>query len=235
LNISNRCNQIVSAGNCFGSIVFHYDRGEYDVSLQASSSSIIGSTDNKRYVMLHISLYSSFFSYDIERACQNKDDCARDLITNVAVEMFPRQYNYSAIMNEVRPLISGPPLTPEKPNLNCYDSNQCGTSTKPGACVIEDTILKKEISIRCDNQSIFGDVYISIYHSDRNFATFGVHCNRSVCNSPSTLQSAKELMFKYNITATLDGRLMDLGNSDGSKSMMSISLMIMMIFGLLLN
>jgi hypothetical protein len=52
-------------------------------------------------------------------------------------------------MNEVRPLISGPSLTPDDPNLNCYDSNQnisrCSTVTKPGSCVIDDEISEKNI------------------------------------------------------------------------------------------
>jgi hypothetical protein len=136
-------------------------------------------------------------------------------------------------MNEVQPLVSGPSLTPNEPNLNCYDSKQnvyqCGTSTKPGSCVISDEISKKKISATCDTKLDVGNAYISMFHSDRNHVTFDVHCNRSLCNTYSTLQVAKELMFKYNVTVTLDGRL------DGSRLIISTSLMIVMIFILFFN
>ncbi len=51
-----------------------------------------------------------------------------------------------------------------------------------------------------------------------------MHCNRTLCNGNSTLKAVKELMFKYNITKTLDGRL----NDDGSTFIISISLIIIM-------
>jgi hypothetical protein len=134
-------------------------------------------------------------------------------------------------MNEVQPLVIGPSLTPDEPNLNCYDSSQnahqCGTSTTPGACVISDTISKKKRSITCDTKLDVGDAYINIYQSDNDYALFEVYCNRSLCNSQSTLQTAKELMFKYGVTITEDGRL------DGSRLIISTSLMIIMIFFLL--
>jgi hypothetical protein len=145
--------------------------------------------------------------------------------------MLERQYNYSAIMDEVEPLVTGPSTTPDNPDLKCYDSNQnvqqCGTSTKPGSCVILDTISQKKIDFQCDTELSVGNAYINIHQSDNNFGTFNVHCNRSLCNTYATLQAAKELMFKYNVTKTLDGRL------NGSRLIISTSLMIMMIFILL--
>jgi hypothetical protein len=100
-------------------------------------------------------------------------------------------------MNEVKPLIVGPSLTSANPALNCYNSNQnahqCGTSTEPGSCVISDTILDKKISFECDTNLIVGNSYISMHHSDNNYDSFNVHCNRSLCNTQSTLQAAKDL------------------------------------------
>ncbi len=59
---------------------------------------------------------------------------------------------------------------------------------------------------------------------------FNFQCNRSLCNDQSTLRDVKRIMFKYNITKTLDGRL-----NHGSRFILSISLLIMMIFSLLFN
>ncbi len=51
-------------------------------------------------------------------------------------------------MNEVQPLVTGPSLTSTNPALDCYDAKQniyqYGTSTKPGSCIISDTISEQE-------------------------------------------------------------------------------------------
>jgi hypothetical protein len=147
--------------------------------------------------------------------------------------MLQRQYNYYEIMDEVQSLVVGPSLTSNNFALYCYDSNQnaypCGTLTKPGSCVISHTITHKKISTECDTEQTVGNAYVSIYHSDSNFALFNVHCNRSVCNTHSTLQSVKNLMFKHNITVTADGRL------NGSRFIVSTTLMIAMIFIVIFN
>ncbi len=93
-SIPDKCNRLIQAGKCVGSIGFWYNRGEYLVSLQADPSSTMFALDNRRYVLLDCSsTISTFFSYSIDRVCQNKDDCARDLIKNVADDMLQRQYN----------------------------------------------------------------------------------------------------------------------------------------------
>jgi hypothetical protein len=175
----------------------------------------------------------TFFSYTIERACKNQDDCARNLITNIAIEMLQREYNYSVIMNEVQPLLVGPSIISNNSMLNCYDSHQnvypCGTLTRPGSCVISHTIIQKKMSAECDTEQTVGNAYVSIYQSNSDFARFSVHCNRSLCNTHSTLQGVKDLMFKYNITVTADEGL------NGSRLMISTSLMIMMICIVIFN
>jgi hypothetical protein len=40
-----------------------------------------------------------------------------------------------------------------------------------------------------------------------NYASFSIKCNRSLCNGPVTSQAVKEIVFKYNITKTIEGRL----------------------------
>ncbi len=176
----------------------------------------------------------NFYSYTIDRASQNIIDCARNLAADVANEMLQRQTNYYGMMGEAEPLVVGPPLTPDHPDLNFYDTNQnihqCYASTKPGACVISETISKKKISIQCDTVANIGNTHISVFQSYYgDYATFDVHCNRSLSNTHATLDAAKAVMFKYNVTITPDERL------DGSRLIISTSLTIMMIFLLFFN
>lgn len=233
-SIPERCNSLVLAGKCIVSLNFWYNREEYDVSFRADPTSTVLVTDNRRYALLEFSpTIATFFCYSIDRVCKNKDDCARDLAAMVAGEMLQRYYNYSAIMNNLEPFVTGPPLTPDNPSLNCYDSNQnihqCDVSTQPGSCAISEIISKKETSIQCDTEVGDNNAYVSIYQSDSGYASFDVHCNRSLCNTYSTLQATKELMFRYNVTKTADGRL------SGSQLIISTSLMIMVIFILFSN
>jgi hypothetical protein len=87
----------------------------------------------------------------------------------------------------------------------------------------------KKTSFEYDAKLDVVNTYINTHHSDANYASFNVHCNRSLCNTQSTLQAAKELMFKYNVIKTPDERL------DGSRLIISTSLTIMMIFLLFSN
>ncbi len=76
-------------------------------------------------------------------------------------------------------------------------------------------------------------LYIRMYQSDSNYAIFNVECNRSLCNT----QSVKNVMFKYNVTVTLDGYLLENGSviNYGSKLMISVLFIIMVNFHLLSN
>jgi hypothetical protein len=225
---------MASASRCRAMVSFWYNREEYDVYMWADSSGDLINIFNTRHVLLQFeSSISTFFSYTIERACKNQDDCARNLITNIAIEMLQRQYNYSLITNEVQPFVVDPSIISNTSMLNCYDSNQnvypCGTLTRPGSCVMSHTITQKKISTECDTEQAVGNAYVSIYQSTSDFTRFSVHCNRSLCNTHSTLQGVKDLMFKHNVTVTADGRL------NGSRLMISTSLMIMMICIVIFN
>jgi len=171
-------------------------------------------------------------SYYIDRACNNKDDCARDLAINEANEMLQRQIDFPNMINELKPLIIGPPLTTANPNLNCYDAketiHQCATSMTDGTCILSNDIAKNKISRSCINNSP-RELFVSMYQMDKD-NEFNFQCNRSLCNDQSTLRDVKRIMFKYNITKTPDGRL-----NHGSRFILSIPLLIMMIFSLLFN
>lgn len=228
LRVPDQCGQLIEAGKCRGSIYFWYDRDEYEVYFQADPSTSILTGDNKRSVLLDFSSDMSTFNYFIDRACKDEDNCAQALITKMANEILTHNYNYSAIIAELEPLVTISVLTPEDPSLQCYTSNQtiqqCGTSFDRSACVIKDSITEKIIQLSCESDVLVGTAYISIYQDfDNEYASFDVHCHRSLCNTHFTLETAKNVTYKYNITRTPDGRL------DGSRLVTSILLIGMMM------
>ncbi len=230
--IPDQCNQTESAGKCYIRFVFYYNLGQYFFSFSASSESTIFRSDNKRHAKLYLSsVDSAFLSYNIDRACKNKDDCARDLAINEANEMLQRQINFPNMIDELKPLILGPHLTTANSNLNCYDEKenvrQCATSMTQGACVLSNEISKNKINRSC-KQSSSREIFVGMYQTD-NDNRFDYQCDRSLCNDQSILRDIKQIMFKYNVTITLDGRL------NGSRLIISISLMSMMMFTLLFN
>jgi hypothetical protein len=228
-DIPDRCNQIVSAGKCTASVKFWYERGEYIVSFHADSSSSISIVDNVRHVMFQLPPSTSpFFAYSIDHACKDKDDCARELATNSANEMLKQEYNFSTIINEVIPLVSGPPLSSNNTDLVCFISQnsvrQCAIANKRGSCVISHQIQKNELTHSCQNELITGVSQVTMYQSDNNYATFDIRCNRNFCNGHLTLDAVKQIMFKYNVTKTPDGRL-----NHGSRSIISIKIILISI------
>ena len=229
-SIPDSCQELIEGGKCRGEIIFWYNWDKYDVRFVADLSNSIDVEDNKRYVLLDWSWYvSGYFSYSINRACNDQDDCARHLITDIANEMSQRNYNYSSIKAEIQPLISDPIFTPKDPELQCYDPKhnvqRCGTSSSNSSCVIINKIQSKRMSFQCDTKLFGGDVHVSIYQElDSDYASFNIHCNGSLCNTRSTLRAVKQMAYKHGITVTLDGRL------DGSRLVKSTLLIMAMIF-----
>jgi hypothetical protein len=78
--IPDRCQEIVSAGKCLGSITLWYYLNQYTVILLDDQSSTIVDQDTQCYAIMELpSTNSTFFSYDFNYACQDKDSCAQDL------------------------------------------------------------------------------------------------------------------------------------------------------------
>jgi hypothetical protein len=237
-DIPDRCNQSVLAGKCLASIGFSYDSQAYTVQFQADPSIYITSLDNIHRASMRLSSTSTVvFSYDVQYACKNTDDCARDLIRKTTVDTLQRQINTSALEKELIPLIVSPFPAPNNSTLNCYNSkaniSHCNTSEERGLCIIAhfietDSVLRTTVCGKWAQSP-----FVSMDQSDIS-ARFDVNCNRSLCNDNSTLQTVKELMFKYKVTATSDGRLVDKGfnTNDGSKLMAFI---LLMIFSFILN
>ena len=87
-------------------------------------------------------------------------------------------------------------------------------------------MLENRISFECGLEFRTGNAFIQIYQTDDGRAELDVYCNRSLCNTHSTLQAVKELMYRYRVTATPDGLLA----STSSQLAGSTLLMIMIIF-----
>jgi hypothetical protein len=231
--IPDTCNQIVSAGKCQARLAFMYNFGSYFFDLSDASQTTIFNSNNQRRAKLQLYLPSTvYLSHYVDIACKDKDDCARELAINMATEMSQRRYDFLRIMDELAPLILGPPLSSSNPELNCYDSNQkvhqCATLTKPGSCIVANKITNNQISSSCRTDSFEREISINMYQ-EKDDATFDIRCNRNLCNGRSTLQAVKQILYRHNITQTPDGRL------NGSRFHISIFLMIIMIFGLLSN
>ena len=150
-------------------------------------------------------------SSGVTRYCNKKDDCARELASSSMHELFNHpSIDSRALKAELSPLLSSN-FSTGNPDVACFDSNekvqQCAIATKPGACnVFQQLTGRKTITRTCDSKQIIQSQYISIYDSGKS-ASFSLACNRSLCNGPMTIAAVKEVIFKYNITKTIDGRL----------------------------
>lgn len=214
--IPKHCNQSIEAKKCVASVIFRFNLEKYNVYLQADNSSAsIDPEDNKRFVLLDYPSYmSSRFSYSIDRACNDQDDCARRLIIDTANEILDRNYNHTAIVAEIQPLISEPMINRYDYELQCYNSNHnvqdCGTSLKKGSCLLINKISQMKISLQCDTNIFGGDVYVLIYDEiHHDYASIHIQCNSSLCNTRSTLHEVKDVLYRFQVTTSPDGRLKD--------------------------
>ncbi|UJR11764.1 hypothetical protein I4U23_015945 [Adineta vaga] len=228
-NVPSQCNQMVSANKCRLDIIFWYYLQEYVVAFKAEPSNTIISADNQHNIVINILPTTSYyFKYAIHYACTERSDCVQDFARITITEMLARQINYLSVVSELRPLVSVDPQSPNNSNLICFDSkenlHQCANRTNPGSCFISDKLTENEIIRYCDNgpQAKLG--YLNISDSGSH-ATFDVHCNRSLCNEHSTLKAVKDILFKYRLTKTPDGRL----NNDSQFIKLSVWLIVILL------
>lgn len=210
-NVPSQCNQVVSAGKCRVDFTFWYYLQEYVVDFNAESSNTIISTDNQRTTMIEIKQNVSYlFYYGISHACQNKDYCSQDFAQAAVREIIDRKINYISIVNELWPLVLAVSQSANSTDLDCFDSNgnvrQCVTATNYGTCTISDKLTENQIIRSCDNDMHATLSYLSISDSGSD-ATSNINCNRPLCNEYSALKAIKDIMFKYKVTKTPEGRL----------------------------
>lgn len=213
-SIPDHCDQLIEAEKCVGNVAFWFNLDKYNVNLEADdSSSSMGPEENRHSVLLDLSSNTpGFFSHSIDRACNDRDDCARDLITDMTNEMLQRDYNHTTILAELQPLISDSIVTPYDYELQCYNSQhnveECGTPLAMGSCLIINKISHNKISLQCNTEIFPRDIHVIIYEEIHDHcATLHIQCNGSLCNTRSTLREVKEVLYRHGVTVTPDGRL----------------------------
>jgi hypothetical protein len=192
--------------------------------------------NDRLYVVLELDSFgSNTLFYSSNHECKNKDDCAREFAINNAPEILRQPIiDYKSIAAELKPLLLAAPSA-ENTDLVCFDSNenirQCSISTIYGECKSSDYLTEKKKIIRsCDNEKYGLKKYVSIYDSG-SFSTFDFQCNRSLCNGHMTMEAVKNIMFKYNVTKTMEGRL----KNNSLKLKLSKIILMLIIICLLLN
>jgi hypothetical protein len=231
--IPESCNQTVSAGRCKFQLTVWYNNNYSKVAFTAESSTYI--SNEHLHSMLQIADDSSVaLSYSLDYECKDKDNCAKEFARNKASDILKRpKINYRAIHTELMPLLSSLPSTGNV-DLQCFNSNenvrQCAIATKRGVCEASHQLIEKKATTRsCDNELKGSEKYVSMYDSGK-YAVFSIKCNRSLCNGPMTMQAVKEIMFKYNVTKTMEGRL-----NSGLRRTLSSTFRMLIIVYLLLN
>lgn len=221
------CNHIVSAGKCSAMLSFMFESNQYWFNLFADPNTSIYVSNNQRRGKLQlISASRVYLSHFVDIACKDKDDCARDLAIRIAAELSQRRYDFSRLVYELAPLMQGP----SNAQLNCFDGKQkeqrCATPSSSGTCLLTSQVDSNKMTSSCEPTAYLPEVSISMYQ-DSNTATFDIRCNRNLCNTQSTLRATKEILFRYNVTQTPDGRL------SGCSLHASISLILAMSVALL--
>ncbi|CAF0715209.1 unnamed protein product [Adineta steineri] len=208
--IPKSCNQIILAKNCGIRMSFSYSPYYSSLSFNLQHSNY--SLGDFYSASVELSDGGSFdFYYSIDHTCNHKDDCAIEFANNNIRNILRRlDFNHADLIRELSPLLSTN-VSIETSDVACFDSNervrQCGIVTKPGLCQAAQQLTGRQKTNRtCNYESYRGEKSVSIYDFG-SFASFSITCNRSLCNGPMTQQAIKEIMFKYNITKTIGGRL----------------------------
>ncbi|CAF1398154.1 unnamed protein product [Adineta steineri] len=191
-----------------------------------SASTIYNSNNQRRGKLQVMDSTTISFTHYVDIACKDKDDCAKDLAIKITNEILQRRVDFSKILNELAPFMIGPPLTMQNRQLNCYNSKEkaevCVEYPDQGSCALENTITKNKLTRSCQPSRHQPEISIRMYQ-DPSTATFDILCTRNLCNTQSTLNSIKDILFRYNVTQTPDGRL------TGSRFQVSAFLILIMI------
>lgn len=79
-----------------------YDWGDYFFDFSADPQTTIFNSNNQRRARLQLYLPTTvYLSHYVDIGCRDKDDCARELVINVATEISQRQYDFPRIMGEL--------------------------------------------------------------------------------------------------------------------------------------
>ena len=228
--IPDSCNEMISAGQC---------KVEIEVGHHTEEVSVTFSSDKSNYIMngrafLYITLDYPSLSLSNTHQCKNTDDCAREFARIHAPVYLARPIvDYRLLLTELRPLLLSKAPFDDHSDLLCFDTNenirQCALGTAPGECEVNEYLHDKKKTTRtCEREAAVSKKFVSIYDSGE-FAIFTVHGNRSLCNGALTTETVKNILFKYNITVSQNGRL---NNRARQLSISSIVILISFSFSL---
>ena len=226
--IPAKCNETTSARQCKVDLSISYGDNFIFVSLSANTLSI--NLEDYHHAMAQVSDDgSTMVSYSVSRYCKNKDDCARNLARQSMWTIINRPLiDPQSIGNELFPLLSSN-SSHGNTDLHCFDNNenvrQCSIASKPGVCGVSHQLIgRKTITRSCNNKYLTRSQHVMILDSNKS-ASFNIECNRFLCNGPMTLQTVKEILFKYNLTQTIEGRL-----NNGFRLSFSLLLIVFIVF-----
>ncbi|UJR29181.1 hypothetical protein I4U23_010395 [Adineta vaga] len=151
------------------------------------------------------------FDYTISHQCDQTDDCAMKFAkTNIPNLLRRLNFNYTDLRDELWPLLVSK-TSIDDVDLSCFDSKanirQCALVKKPGLCQATQQLRGRKRMDRSCNQQLFSNEKTVSMFDFGSFANLELKCNRSLCNGPMTFDTVKEILFKYNITKTIDGQL----------------------------
>ncbi|CAF1390606.1 unnamed protein product [Adineta ricciae] len=229
--IPKSCNQSQSSIQCAFRMSYWYHRYYSYLSFEIGQAN--GSSGMYHSTGVRFSNDGSLsFDYSVSHLCDHSDDCAIEFATKTMSGLLQRlKFNYTTLGEELWPLLaSSSPI--EDADLSCFDSDenirQCGLVTRPGICQGAQRLRRNSRTNRgCNNQLYGNDKSVTAYDFG-NFGSFEIRCNRSLCNGPLTFQAVKDVMFKYNITKTVDGQL-----SQGIRHSLSFIFVILIIIRLI--
>ena len=202
-----------SAEACGTFVVVYYGTGSYYVSFDTIPGAI--------YVARIEAGPPNYLSYSVKYGCTDSDSCALDFAKKKLAELAARKYDVTGISADLTPIVqaSQKPATP----LVCADNDTCSG----GVCQIElDTVSSAQKAKGCEKSTAPVRVNAG---GDSLSGSFGVRCNLSTCNTLETLNKAKAIFHKYNLTYS-DGRIVGIGRGGHSV----VPSMIVVVVGLTL-
>lgn len=196
----------ISTNRCSVKLIFWYEHRNYIVTFPGDflNDQILG--DDRQFLMIQTTM-NTFFSYDFNHVCKDRNDCARLFAEKKIFEMRQRLFNISNIYSDLQRILYKKSTVSE--DLICFDTNeavrQCAVPGIIGSCQIIDDLVKYKLHRRSCQRSTYESASINIYDSG-NFAMMTVKCNRMLCNGPLTVEAVKKVLNHHNIT-DINGRL----------------------------
>lgn len=190
----------ISSDRCSVNILFWYEQGQYVVTFPGDLSYDDNLDDNRHFIMIE-TVNNTFFSYDINHICRDKDDCAVYYAQMKISEMSKRFYNIPNLYFDLKRILYKNIHTDD--DLLCFDTNeairQCLLSGMSGSCQIMDDLSKHRIYRRSCQHHTHQSANVNIYDSG-SFAMMTIKCNRNLCNGPVTIEAVKHVLNHYGIT-----------------------------------